>query len=92
MALHDKKAPDAPFLESLRLIERASTDDRNFVKKGVSWALRSVGHRNRAVHAAAVRMAKTLAASSDATARWIGKDALRELSGAIVQKRLDIQA
>jgi len=87
VALHDKKAPDAPFLKSLRLIERASTDERNFVKKGVSWALRSVGHRNRTVHTAAVRMAKKLAASPDATARWIGKDALGDLQRPLVLRR-----
>ena len=46
LALHDKGAPDAPFLEGLRLIEQAASDDRNFVKKGVSWAIRLVGRRN----------------------------------------------
>jgi 3-methyladenine DNA glycosylase AlkD len=79
VALHDKKAPDAPFLRSLRLIERAATDDRNFVKKGVSWALRSIGHRNRTLHAASVATATTLAAAADASSRWVGKDALRDL-------------
>ena len=48
VALHDK-APDAPFERSLALIERAATDDRNFVKKAVSWALRTIGHRNAAL-------------------------------------------
>jgi 3-methyladenine DNA glycosylase AlkD len=88
VALHDKKAPDAPFLKSLRLIERAATDERNFVKKGVSWALRSVGHRNSVVHAASVATATRLAASADASARWIGKDALRDLMRAQVVKRV----
>ena len=40
LALHDKAAADGPFLEGLRLIEQAAADDRNFVKKGVSWAIR----------------------------------------------------
>ena len=87
LAAHDKTAKDAGFLKFLPMIEKGASDDRNFVKKGVSWALRSVGHRNRAVHAAAVRMAKTLAASSDATARWIGKDALGDLQRPMVLKR-----
>lgn len=47
LAVHDKKAPDANVREFFPLIARASTDDRRFVKKGVSWALRSIGHRNR---------------------------------------------
>ncbi len=82
LALHDKKAPDAPFLKSLALIERAADDDRNFVKKGVSWALRSVGRRNPALRAPSIELSKRLAASPEASARWIGKDALRELTRA----------
>ena len=82
LALHDRKGPDEPFVRSLALIERAADDDRNFVKKGVSWALRSVGRRNAALRAPAVELSKKLAASPDAAARWIGKDALRELTRA----------
>lgn len=80
LALHDKKGPDKPFLRFLPLIERAATDERNFVKKGVSWALRGIGHRNPAMRAAALRSAERLAASGDRTARWVGKDALRDLN------------
>jgi len=88
LALHDKKGPDAPFIKSLQLIERASTDDRNFVKKGVSWALRSIGHRNRALHTSAVKTATKLAASGDKTAAWIGRDTLGDLMRPAVLKRL----
>jgi 3-methyladenine DNA glycosylase AlkD len=79
VALHDKKAPDAPFVKSLKLIERAANDDRNFVKKGVSWALRGIGHRNAKLRAAALKTAGKLAKSDVASARWIGKDAQRDL-------------
>ena len=89
VALHDKKAPDAPFVKSLALIERAATDERNFVKKGVSWALRLIGRRNATLHAEALALSRRLAASTDAPARWIGKDAVRELTGAVVSRRLD---
>jgi 3-methyladenine DNA glycosylase AlkD len=78
VALHDKKAPDAPFVKSFPLIERAADDDRNFVKKGVSWALRGIGHRNPALKREAMRVARRLAVSDVASARWIGKDALRD--------------
>lgn len=88
IALHDKKAPNEPFLNSLPFIEAASTDDRNFVKKAVSWALRGIGNRNQTLHAASLALAEKLAESSDRTARWIGKDALRELNGAVTKKRL----
>ena len=61
------------------LIERAAGDDRNFVKKAVSMALRAIGKRNRSLKAAAFAVASRLAGSSDGTARSIGKDALRAL-------------
>ena len=79
VALHDKRAPDAPFLRALPLIVRASSDERNFVKKGVSWALRLIGRRNQALNAKALAVARRLASSPDAAARWIGKDAVKEL-------------
>lgn len=87
LALHDKRTGDPPFRRSLVFIERAATDGRNFVKKGVSWALRGVGHRSPALHAAAVRMARRLAASSEPAARWLGKDALRDLLRPAVVRR-----
>ena len=80
LALHDKAAKDADFVKTLPLIEKAAQDERNFVKKGVSWALRSVGRRNAALRARSVALAKRLAACDDPAPRWIGKDALRELT------------
>ena len=88
LAAHDKTAADAKFLEFLPLIERGASDERNFVKKGVSWALRHIGHRNRRLHAAAVKTARRLAASADATERWVGKDALRDLTRPMVIKKV----
>ena len=80
VALHDKKAPDQPFLDALPLIEAAANDERNFVKKGVSWALRGYKKRSAPVHRAAIRLAEKLAKSEDRTERWIGKDALKDLT------------
>ena len=88
LALHDKQAPDAVFLERLPLIDRAAPDDRNFVKKGVSWALRALGRRSLPLHRAALQAAKRLAASDEPAARWVGKDALRDLGRATVVRRL----
>ena len=78
LALHGMGS-DAQVTNCLPLIERAASDERNFVKKGVSWALRAMGRRGAGLNAAAVRLARKLAASSAPAARWIGKDALREL-------------
>jgi 3-methyladenine DNA glycosylase AlkD len=81
VALHRKELPDAPFLERLPLIEAGATDPRNFVKKGVNWALRAIGSRKSpALKAAALEVAARLAAMADPTARWNGKDALRQLN------------
>jgi 3-methyladenine DNA glycosylase AlkD len=79
LAGHDKTSGDAPFLDGLRLIEEAADDERNFVKKGVNWALRRIGTRNPALLAAAMATATRLASSSNPAARWNGKDALRAL-------------
>jgi 3-methyladenine DNA glycosylase AlkD len=91
LALHDKTAPDAPFVKSFALIERAATDDRNFVKKAVSWALRGIGKRNPALNAAAIKLARRLAESPHPAARWIGKDALRDLATPATRRRFERQ-
>lgn len=77
--VHNKQEPEATFIAWLPLIEHHATDPRNFVRKAVNWALRNIGKRSQSCHAAALTLAESLAQSSDATARWIGKDALREL-------------
>jgi len=91
LTVHDKGAPDEQFLNGLALIEREATDERNFVKKAVNMALRAVGKRNRKLNAAAIALARRLAASKDPTAQWVGKDALKELTGAGVKKRLSVR-
>jgi 3-methyladenine DNA glycosylase AlkD len=88
LALHDKSARDADFLERLPLIERAADDERNFVRKAVSWALRAVGGRNAALHRSALALARRLAESSDRIARATGQEVLRELAKPTVLKRI----
>jgi 3-methyladenine DNA glycosylase AlkD len=88
LTVHDKRAGDEPFAKALSLVERAATDERNFVKKSVNWALRSIGKRSLVLNAAAVAAAQRLAASPQAAARWVGKDALRELTSPSVTRRL----
>ena len=78
--VHGKSVPDAAFLKFLPLIEKHATDPRNFVRKAVNWALRQIGKHSLALHAPALSLAEKLAASDDKTARWIGKDAAKELS------------
>jgi len=87
-AVHLRKEPDATFLAYLPLIEKHAGDPRNFVRKAVNWALRQIGKRSMSLHAPALALAEKLAASSDRTARWIGKDAEKELTDARQLERL----
>ena len=86
MAVHHKAADDESFLTRLPLIEAAADDERDLVRKGVSWALRTTGRRNLALHRAALALASRLATSDEAGARWVGKDALRDLRGPIATR------
>ncbi len=79
IAVHDKSAPDAVFLDALALIEKYSFDDRNFVRKAVNWALRNIGKRNSKLRQEAIACAERVRAQGTRAARWIAADALREL-------------
>ncbi|QPC93031.1 DNA alkylation repair protein [Mesorhizobium sp. INR15] len=86
--VHRKKEPETTFLEFLPIIEAHANDRRNFVKKAVNWALRSIGKRSTSLHAPVLALAEKLANTTDKTARWIGKDAIRELSHPKTLERL----
>ena len=91
LAMHDRKADARRFRRCLDIIRSAATDDRNFVKKAVNWALRQIGKRHVEVHPFALQLAEELAASGDRTERWIGKDAARELRSEAVLSRLGLR-
>jgi 3-methyladenine DNA glycosylase AlkD len=88
LAVHDKALHNRSFESFLRLINRAATDDRNFVRKAVNWALRSIGKRNRVLNRRAVAVAQALRRLDSPSARWIAADALRELTSKKVADRL----
>jgi 3-methyladenine DNA glycosylase AlkD len=88
LAVHDKEAEDKQFLSVLPIIKREATDERNFVKKAVNWALRQIGKRNLALNKKAIQTAKEIQRLDCKSARWIAADALRELTSAAVQRRL----
>lgn len=87
-SVHNKQEPDETLLSYLPLIEAHATDPRNFVRKAVNWALRNIGKRSLGCHGPAVALAQKLAAGDDRTSRWIGKDAVRELTGDKILSRL----
>ena len=88
LAVHDKQAPNARFLEFLKAIELQALDERNFVKKAMNWALRQIGKRNFELNRAAVKTGERIQKMSSKSARWIASDALRELNSTPVKKKL----
>lgn len=88
LAWGDKKAKDEQLEKFLPIIQKASIDERNFVKKAVNWALRQIGKRNINLNKKAIATAKSIQKTDSKSARWIANDALRELQGSAVQKRL----
>jgi 3-methyladenine DNA glycosylase AlkD len=78
LALHDKTADDSAFEPFFAQMQAGAQDDRNFVKKAVNWSLRQIGKKRPGLAKRCVRLAQELAESDPNSARWIGKDALRE--------------
>jgi 3-methyladenine DNA glycosylase AlkD len=89
LAVHDKQAPDDRFEQFFPLIIKQSTDNRNYVKKSVNWALRHIGKKNIHLNRRAIETAEKIHKIDSKSARWIASDALRELKSENVQKRLN---
>lgn len=87
-SVHRMKEPDTTFVAFMPIIELHADDDRNFVKKAVSWALRSIGKRSALLHRTALETAGRLAERDNRTASWIGRDAIRDLNSEATQRRL----
>ena len=88
LAVHDKETGDEPFRKFLECTVRESSDERNFVRKAVNWALRQIGKRNRRLNRLAIMKARKIQNQDSKSAKWIASDALRELSSPSVVKRL----
>jgi 3-methyladenine DNA glycosylase AlkD len=88
LAWHDKSAGDDQFMGLLPIIRRGARDERNYVKKAVSWALRHIGKRNLQLNKAAIAEAAIIAELDSKAARWVASDALRELRSEGVRRRL----
>jgi len=82
------KSSDGLLESFLPVIEEASDDDRNFVRKAVNWALRGIGKRNAHLNELAIATAERIRARDTKSARWIANDALRELTSAKAKARL----
>jgi len=88
LVVHDKRASNEQLAAFFPLIVAQSTDERNFVKKAVNWALRQIGKRNRSLNRLAIGVARQIQEIDSRTARWIAADALRELTSEKIQAKL----
>lgn len=88
LAVHDKKTEDSVLEKFFILIKNESTDERNYVRKAVSWALRNIGKRNIYLNKNAIRIAKDIQKIDSKTAKWIANDAIRELTSEKVKNKI----
>lgn len=88
LAWHDKESSDEKFINFIPIIKSGVTDERNFVKKAVNWALRNVGKRNLNLNKIVIKAVKEIKKMDSKAARWIASDAIRELTSEKIQKRL----
>jgi len=92
LSVHDRDAPDTAFVDFLPAIVRESTDERNYVRKAVNWALRQIGKRNTALNRKALEVARKVAKMNSKSARWIASDAIRELTSEKTLKLMEKRA
>ena len=88
LAWHNKQASDQDFTSLFPTVKFGASDERNYVKKAVNWALRNIGKRNLNLNSTAIELAWEIQQAGSKSARWIGSDALKELESESVQRRL----
>ena len=88
LAVHDKKASDEKFINFSSVIKKHSIDERNYVKKAVNWAIRNIGKRNNALNKKMIELSNEILEINSKSAKWIARDAIRELSSEKIQTRL----
>lgn len=88
LAVGNKSAQEKMFIRFLRIISREASDDRNYVRKSVNWALRQIGKRSLSLHRHAVATAREISRINTPSARWIARDALRELTSVQILQRI----
>jgi 3-methyladenine DNA glycosylase AlkD len=84
-AVHRRDVGDETFEAFLPLIRAGATDERNYVKKSVSWALRQIGKRSPELRRRAIETARQIRTLDSRSARWIAADAIHELESDAVR-------
>jgi len=92
LSVHDKDRDDTEFEAFLPLIRREASDDRNYVKKAVNWALRAIGKRSPGLNCKALECAHEIRRLGSRSARWISADAIRELTREKTRNRIGLRS
>lgn len=92
LAVHNKKADDKQYELFLLPIKDGSIDERNFVKKSVNWALRQIGKRSLYLNEKALEAAYEISNLDSKSAKWIARDAIKELESEKVKQKLSKSA
>ena len=87
LSVHDKEGGDKEFIKFFPLIKKESYDERNYVKKAVNWALRQIGKRNESLNKEALKLCEEIVQLDSKSAKWIAKDAIRELTNPKIRNR-----
>ena len=88
LAVSDKKTDNGKFEKFYPLIIKYSTDERNFVKKAVNWAIRQIGKRDKEMNKKMISLSKKVIKINSRSAKWIASGAIRELKDSKIRKRL----
>ncbi|NHJ05013.1 MAG: DNA alkylation repair protein [Candidatus Heimdallarchaeota archaeon] len=88
LSYRDKKTDDSIFLSFLPICKKYSTDQRNTVKKAISWSLRRIGARNLFLNKKVLRLTEELLKIESSSAKWIAKDVAKDISRQLIQKKL----
>jgi 3-methyladenine DNA glycosylase AlkD len=91
LAWHDKNASNERFIEFFPIIKSNINDNRNYVKKAISWSLRHIGKRNLELHKIVLNFSDEIKKLESKNARWIASDVIRDLNSISTKKRLKIK-
>jgi 3-methyladenine DNA glycosylase AlkD len=78
-AVHDERTDDRVFADLLPTVMAAAGDDRRYVRKGASWALRQIGKRSDRLRAHVLDTVTRCIDSDRRGARWVARDVTKEL-------------
>ena len=84
LAVHEKESDFEIYFD---IIEEASKDNRNFVKKSVNWAIRQIGKIDLENNRKALDLAYEILEIDNKASKWVARGAIRELESEKVRSK-----